>query len=400
MILPLTVLRRLDCVLAPTKTRCSTARRSCAAEGFKIWTGSSARPASPSTPPRANDFDKLRADAPQLAANLRNYIAGFSQNMREVLERFDFDNTISKLNEAGLLFKVLERFKTVDLRYTPPRPLEEIEADIRAIETDIMRMLSEVTGGPPGRRASCAIRGVCHPVTSPTRVKPPGGTRRAPPAITPARALCIPIPAAVGDDADAAPGRIARPPRRDRPGDGGVYSPLDSPGGMGRALAMPGRRQPSGPHVPRNARRAAGPKIIARPRIAHPERSRVAPKLGCSLGRREARHGDPLARHPHQPETHPGTHRGTGPVGRRDRRAVSASRGRHRPPPRPHPRVRRPRRLGQRVPLVRPLAELADRTRPGRGSREGPRGARPGRRCRCWPRRSRAANCRTRRSGP
>ena len=40
-------------------------------------------------------------------------------------------------------------------RYTPPRPLEEIEADIRAIETDIMRMLSEVTGGAsaaePGR---------------------------------------------------------------------------------------------------------------------------------------------------------------------------------------------------------------------------------------------------------
>ncbi len=34
-------------------------------------------------------------------------------------------------------------------RYTPPRPLEEIEADIRGIETDIMRMLSEVTGGAP-----------------------------------------------------------------------------------------------------------------------------------------------------------------------------------------------------------------------------------------------------------
>ena len=35
--------------------------------------------------------------------------------MREVLERFDFDNTISKLDEAGLLFQVLERFRTVDL---------------------------------------------------------------------------------------------------------------------------------------------------------------------------------------------------------------------------------------------------------------------------------------------
>ena len=61
------------------------------------------------------DFDKLLADSPQLAANLRNYIAGFSSNMREVLERFDFDNTISKLDEAGLLFQVLERFRTVDL---------------------------------------------------------------------------------------------------------------------------------------------------------------------------------------------------------------------------------------------------------------------------------------------
>jgi len=57
----------------------------------------------------------LLADAPHLAANLRNYIAGFSPNMREVLEKFDFDNTISKLDEAGLLFQVLERFKSVDL---------------------------------------------------------------------------------------------------------------------------------------------------------------------------------------------------------------------------------------------------------------------------------------------
>jgi hypothetical protein len=35
-------------------------------------------------------------------------------------------------------------------RYTPPRPLEEIEADIREVETDIMRMLAEVTGSAIG----------------------------------------------------------------------------------------------------------------------------------------------------------------------------------------------------------------------------------------------------------
>ena len=116
VILPLTVLRRLDCVLAPTKDevlqRQADLRQRgledldsqlCKVSGFAFYNTS------------RYDFDKLLADAPNLAANLRNYIAGFSSNMREVLERFDFDNTISKLDEAGLLFQVVERFGTVDL---------------------------------------------------------------------------------------------------------------------------------------------------------------------------------------------------------------------------------------------------------------------------------------------
>ena len=55
------------------------------------------------------------ADAPHAAVNLRRYIAGFSPNMRVVVERFDFGNTIGKLDDAGLLFQVLERFRNVDL---------------------------------------------------------------------------------------------------------------------------------------------------------------------------------------------------------------------------------------------------------------------------------------------
>ena len=115
VILPLTVLRRLDCVLAPTKARGAETnarlrdkldnldpqlRR---ASGFAFYNTS------------LYDFETLLGDAPNLAANLRNYINGFSPNMREVVEKFDFDNTIAKLDEAGLLFKVLERFKNVDL---------------------------------------------------------------------------------------------------------------------------------------------------------------------------------------------------------------------------------------------------------------------------------------------
>jgi type I restriction enzyme M protein len=115
VILPLTVLRRLDCVLAPTKAKVLETQAKYKgklenldpqlrrASGFAFYNTS------------RYDFDKLLADAPHLAANLRNYIAGFSQNMREVLEKFDFDNTISKLHEAGLLFQVMERFKNVDL---------------------------------------------------------------------------------------------------------------------------------------------------------------------------------------------------------------------------------------------------------------------------------------------
>jgi type I restriction enzyme M protein len=116
VILPLTVLRRLDCVLAPTKVKVLAKQAELrnrklenldaslrGESGFAFYNTS------------RYDFTKLLQDAPHVAANLRNYIAGFSQNMREVLEKFDFDNTISKLEEAGLLFQVLERFKNVDL---------------------------------------------------------------------------------------------------------------------------------------------------------------------------------------------------------------------------------------------------------------------------------------------
>ena len=110
VILPLTVLRRLDCVLAPSKLKVmeTQARYQDKIEnpkgllqtvsGFAFYNTS------------RYDFAKLLADAPHIAQNLRNYIAGFSPNMREVLEKFDFDNTIAKLDESGLLFQVMQRF--------------------------------------------------------------------------------------------------------------------------------------------------------------------------------------------------------------------------------------------------------------------------------------------------
>ena len=110
------MLRRLDCVLAPTRddvlrteaefkekgleNRDAQLRK---AAGFAFYNTSK------------YDFDRLLADSANIASNLRNYVAGFSPNMREVVERFDFDNTISKLDEADLLFQVVQRFNRVDL---------------------------------------------------------------------------------------------------------------------------------------------------------------------------------------------------------------------------------------------------------------------------------------------
>lgn len=115
VILPLTVLRRLDCVLEATKQKVLETNAEYKdklenpdqllrkASGYAFYNTS------------LYDFERLLADAPNLAANLRNYINGFSPNMREVLEKFDFDNTITKLDESGLLFKVMEKFKNINL---------------------------------------------------------------------------------------------------------------------------------------------------------------------------------------------------------------------------------------------------------------------------------------------
>lgn len=91
------------------------------------------------------DFKKLLGEAPAIAKNLRNYIAGFSPNMREVLERFDFDNAITKLDEAGLLFKVVERFKNVDLH-----PDKIDNPTMGTIFEELIRKFNEALNENPG----------------------------------------------------------------------------------------------------------------------------------------------------------------------------------------------------------------------------------------------------------
>ena len=145
VILPLTVLRRLDCVLLETKDEVLAVRaryegkldnlvpRLRKASGFAFYNTS------------RYDFDKLLADAPNIAANLRHYIAGFSPNMREVIDKFDFDNTITKLEDSGLLFQVVERFRSVDLH-----PERVDNATMGTIFEELIRKFNEALNENPG----------------------------------------------------------------------------------------------------------------------------------------------------------------------------------------------------------------------------------------------------------
>jgi type I restriction enzyme M protein len=145
VILPLTVLRRLDCVLAPTKVKVLEAQAKFKGklDNLEPQLRNASRFAFYNT--SRYDFEKLLADAPHLASNLRNYIAGFSQNMREVLEKFDFDNTITKLDEAGLLFQVMERFKDVDLH-----PDKVDNPTMGTIFEELIRKFNEALNENPG----------------------------------------------------------------------------------------------------------------------------------------------------------------------------------------------------------------------------------------------------------
>lgn len=151
------MLRRIDCVLAPTKAQVLETQARLygrldnldpqlrLASGYAFYNTS------------RYDFERLCDDAPHLAENLRNYIAGFSDNMREVIEKFDFDNTLTKLDEAGLLFQVVERFKNVDLH---PDVVDNATMD--TIFEELIRKFNEALNENPGEHFT--PRDVVHPM--------------------------------------------------------------------------------------------------------------------------------------------------------------------------------------------------------------------------------------------
>ena len=116
VILPMAVLRRFDCVLAATKQEVLEKYEALKKSGLQNMDPVLNRISKQEFNNTSKyDFEKLLADPDNIANNLRNYINGFSKNAREIIEHFDFDKQITKLNDNNLLYLVISEFNKIDL---------------------------------------------------------------------------------------------------------------------------------------------------------------------------------------------------------------------------------------------------------------------------------------------
>ena len=113
VILPLTVLRRFDCVLAETKDAVLAENEKYGGEATPQLLKEAAGRRFYNT--SKLDFERLLDDSNLIASNLSAYIHGFSANVREIFERFGFEAQIAKMDEKNLLFQVVQAFARVDL---------------------------------------------------------------------------------------------------------------------------------------------------------------------------------------------------------------------------------------------------------------------------------------------
>lgn len=115
VILPFTVLRRLDCVLEATKPAvlAELALREKAGINPEPFLRRASQQLFFNTSPL--DLKKLMGDHDHIGENLRAYLQAFSPEVRDIFESFEFHTQIDKLTKSGLLYLVTEKFANIDL---------------------------------------------------------------------------------------------------------------------------------------------------------------------------------------------------------------------------------------------------------------------------------------------
>lgn len=149
VMLPLTVLRRFDCVLAPTKAKVlaeydkrkakykddalDQLLNNAAGKDFRFHNHSPL------------DFEKLKGDPDNIDKHLTSYINGFSKNVRVIFERFEFPTEIERMREANILYLVVSKFCDVDLH---PDQVDNIQMGL--LFEDLIRRFNEAANETAG----------------------------------------------------------------------------------------------------------------------------------------------------------------------------------------------------------------------------------------------------------
>ena len=145
VVLPLVVIRRLDAVLEPTKDAVLAKHKQYkdrvdnVAPILRQVSGEQFYNTSPLT------FTKLLDDPGMVADNLRAYIAAFSPSAREVIDKFEFNTQITRLDKADLLYLVLSKFADLDLH-----PEKVSNEEMGYLYEDLIRKFSELSNETAG----------------------------------------------------------------------------------------------------------------------------------------------------------------------------------------------------------------------------------------------------------
>lgn len=145
VILPLTVIRRLDCVLEPTKQAVVEKHKQLAGRienvepALQAVSGQQFYNTSPLT------LTKLLDDPDAIADSLKLYIGGFSEAAKDVIDKFDFGVQIDRLRRANVLYQVIGKFAEIDLH---PDTVSHIEMGY--LYEELIRRFSELSNETAG----------------------------------------------------------------------------------------------------------------------------------------------------------------------------------------------------------------------------------------------------------
>ena len=115
VILPFTVLRRLDCVLEATKPAVLVELEAKQQVGLNPEPFLLRKAGQSFYNTSALDMKKLMGDQDHIRENLYSYVQAFSPAVRDIFERFDFHTLVDRLSKSGLLYQVTEKFAQIDL---------------------------------------------------------------------------------------------------------------------------------------------------------------------------------------------------------------------------------------------------------------------------------------------